>query len=104
MDCGYVCNLLISQKTDTICLFYNNKLDSNRVGSGCGFVRNISISQKRGAISCCIANQVRSRWRTGDGGRGVDKKGLDGGRDRTAGFLVLIQKVFLFKKKKIPYF
>ena len=35
-------------------------------------------------------------WRTGDAGRRVDKKGVDGGRDRTAGFLIFMQKNFLF--------
>ena len=33
--------------------------------------------------------------RTGDGGRKVDRKGLDGGRDRTSGFLTLIKIHFL---------
>ena len=69
-------------------------LDNHRVGLGCGFVCNLFISQKRDAISCSVAklNQVRFRWRTGDGGRRVYTKGLDGGRDRTAGFL----NIFLF--------
>ena len=80
-------------------------LDNHRVGLGCGFVCNLFISQKRDAISCSVAklNQVRFRWRTGDGGRRVYTKGLDGGRDRTAGFLNLIKKSFLFGKT-ISYF
>ena len=31
-------------------------------------------------------------WQTGDGGRKVDTKGLDGGRERTVGFPILIKK------------
>ena len=61
---------------------------------------------KRGGTSCreLPEDQVNTllcyipgtRWRTGDGGRRVDRKGLDSGRDRTAGFLILIKKGFLF--------
>ena len=42
-----------------------------------------------------------TRWRTGDGGRGVDRKGLDGRRDRTAGFLILQNKGFVDKSPKV---
>ena len=33
----------------------------------------------------------------GDGGKRVDRKGLDGGRDRTAGFMILV-------KTRVSYF
>ena len=33
-----------------------------------------------------------TRWQTGDRGRRVDRKGLDGGRDRTTWFLILMKK------------
>ena len=99
MGCGFVCNLLISHKRDAICLFYNK-----RGGLGCGLVCNILISQKRDAASCCFANQVRTRWQTGDGGRRVDRKRLDGGRDQTAGFLILIKKGSIYLKRRISYF
>ena len=35
-----------------------------------------------------------TRWRTGDGGRWVDRKGLDKERDEAVRFLVLIKKSF----------
>ena len=38
-----------------------------------------------------------TRWRTGNGGRRVDRIGLDGGRDRTVGFLILIKKGFFWE-------
>ena len=40
-----------------------------------------------------------TRWRTGDGGRCVGRKRLDGRRDRTVEFLILIKKDFFFKKR-----
>ena len=50
-------------------------------------------------MSCCY-KPGSTRWRTGDGGRRVLRKRLNGGRDRTAGFLMLVRKGFLFKIKK----
>ena len=38
-------------------------------------------------VLCCIPG---TRWRTGDRGRRVDRKGLDGVGDLTAGFLISI--------------
>ena len=40
-----------------------------------------------------------TRCLTGDGGRWVDRKGLGGGRDRTAEFLISINKGFSLKKE-----
>ena len=39
-----------------------------------------------------------TRWRKGDGGRWVDRKGLGGGRDRTAECHILINRGFSLKK------
>ena len=44
-----------------------------------------------------------TRWRTGDGGKRVDRKLLDGGRDRTAGFLILTKIGFLFEYIMVSY-
>ena len=85
--------------------FTRIRLDNNRDGLGCGFACNWFIWQKRDAISCCVTKkQFRTRWRTGDGGGRVDRKGLDSGRDRTAVFLILISKGFLFLRRNISYF
>ena len=93
--------LLISRKRDAICLSYDEiVLDNNSIGLGCGFVCNLLISLRRDAMSYYATNQVRTRWRTGDGGKRVDSKGLDGRRDRTAGFLVLPKKDFLISTQK----
>ena len=57
---------------------------------------------KRGGASCReLSEDQGTRWRTGDGGRGVDRKGLDGRRDRTAGFLILQNKGFVDKSPKV---
>ena len=47
-----------------------------------------------------LTNQLRTRCRTGDVGRRVDRKGLDFGRDRTVEFLILTKKGILTLKKK----
>ena len=51
-----------------------------------------------------VLQQVRARWPTGDHvTRRLDRIGLDGGRDQTAGFLILINNSFLFLKRRISY-
>ena len=47
-------------------------------------------------MPCYIAG---TRWWTADGRRGVDRKGLDGGRDRTVGFLILVKNFLVLIKK-----
>ena len=86
-------------------------LHNNRVGSGFGFVFNLLTAQKRGAI-CLFYTTNRLVWvvvlfsivlcykRTGDGGRRVVRKGLDSGRDRTAGCLILM-KGFSSSKERV---
>ena len=52
------------------------------------------LNEVRVAASCRKSSKIvlcyipGTRWRTGDGGRRADRKGLDGRRDRTAGFLM----------------
>ena len=53
------------------------------------------------AISCC------TRFVPGGGRKmegGGSRKGLDGGRDRTAEFLILINKGCFFLKRRISHF
>ena len=58
-------------------------------------VAKLRVARRRSSniLLCYIQG---ARWRTGDGGRRVDRKGLRGGKDRTAGFLILIKRVSYF--------
>ena len=64
---------------------------------GCGLFIIFWIRKKKSNVLCY-------RFVPGDGGRRVDSKGLDGRRDRAAGFLILIKKCFLCIKRNIFYF
>ena len=46
---------------------------------------------------------LQAKFAPPGGGRDMEE-GLDGGRDRTAGFLTLIKKGFLFLKRRVCYF
>ena len=46
---------------------------------------------------------LQAKFAPPGGGRDMEE-GLDGGRDRTAGFLTLIKKGFLFLKRRVSYF
>ena len=48
--------------------------------------------------------QVRTRSTTADGGKGVDRKRLDGGRDRTGLLHFCIKDGFVSIKRRISYF
>ena len=52
------------------------------------------VARRSSIIVLCYKPGIR--WRTGDGGRRVGRKGLDGGRDQTAGFLISIKHDLLF--------
>ena len=58
------------------------------------------------AMSCCVTYQVPGGGRgwSGDEGSRVDKKGPDGGRDRTAGFSIFVKKDLLFKYRNDVFY
>ena len=60
--------------------------------------REVSNEEARVAASpssIVLCYKPVNRWRTGDGVKRVDRKGRDGGRDRTAGFRILKKEGFL---------
>ena len=57
--------------------------------------RKLPRVASRRSSTIVLCNIQGTRWRTRDGGIWVDRKGLDGGRDRTSGFLTLIKIHFL---------
>ena len=48
------------------------------------------LPEEHQVISCCVTNQVPGDGREMEGGGSI-RKGLDGGRDRTVGFRILLR-------------